>query len=106
VSELSGDDLPRDDEWIDVGGGVRITAPEPMTHEGKEYLGSWWSHTRPGDGRQDGWARMLFGGPFHVLVSTDPLTIEPSILCGSIGRPDVGCGRHGYIRDGRWIDAG
>lgn len=32
------------------------------------------------------------------LVSKDPLTIEPSLLC-------TRCGDHGFIRDGRWIPA-
>lgn len=31
----------------------------------------------------------------HRVVSRDPLTIEPSILC-----PD--CGTHGFITEGRW----
>lgn len=34
---------------------------------------------------------------FWRLVSRDPLTIEPSILCG--------CGDHGFIRSGEWIPA-
>ena len=38
-------------------------------------------------------ALQLAGG--HRIVSQDPLTIEPSILC-----PD--CGLHGWIRDGQW----
>ena len=32
----------------------------------------------------------------HVVESTDPLTISPSILC-----PD--CGLHGYVRSNRWV---
>jgi hypothetical protein len=35
----------------------------------------------------------------HQLVSAEPLHLEPSILW-----PDC-CGMHGFIRDGRWIDA-
>jgi hypothetical protein len=34
----------------------------------------------------------------HRIESTDPLTVAPSILC-----PD--CGLHGFIHDGRWIEA-
>jgi hypothetical protein len=34
-------------------------------------------------------------GPRWQVESWDPLTISPSILCGS-------CGHHGYIRQGRW----
>lgn len=32
------------------------------------------------------------------VVSWDPLTIEPSVLCRI-------CGDHGYIREGRWVPA-
>lgn len=31
------------------------------------------------------------------LHSLDPLHVEPSILCS--------CGRHGYVRDGKWVEA-
>lgn len=51
----------------------------------------------------DGWrlvcAPRLQLGTGHTLVSTEPLTITPSILC-----PD--CGLHGFVTDGRWVDAG
>lgn len=33
-----------------------------------------------------------------TVESVDPLTISPSILCGS-------CGLHGLWRDGRWVPA-
>lgn len=33
-----------------------------------------------------------------TLVSLDPLTMEPSILCKL-------CNDHGYIRDGQWVPA-
>lgn len=32
----------------------------------------------------------------HELVSEDPLTVSPSLLCPR-------CGHHGFIRDGRWV---
>lgn len=32
----------------------------------------------------------------HRLVSEEPLTIEPSLLCRT-------CGHHGWVRDGRWV---
>lgn len=38
----------------------------------------------------------LTSGTHHVLLSDDPLTIEPSVLC------PAGCGDHGYIRGGVW----
>lgn len=30
------------------------------------------------------------------VVSTDPMTVTPSILCGS-------CGEHGFITEGKWV---
>ena len=33
----------------------------------------------------------------HQILSADPLTVTPSIMC-----PD--CGLHGYITDGMWRD--
>lgn len=36
--------------------------------------------------------------PRHKLITEDPLHIEPSLLCRT-------CGHHGWIRDGRWLDA-
>ena len=36
--------------------------------------------------------------PKWSVMSWDPLTLEPSIACGS-------CHCHGWIRDGVWIDA-
>jgi hypothetical protein len=32
----------------------------------------------------------------HQIVSPDPLTVSPSILC-------LDCGLHGFVREGRWI---
>jgi hypothetical protein len=34
----------------------------------------------------------------HELVSAAPLHLEPSLLWGC-------CEKHGYVRDGRWVDA-
>lgn len=31
-----------------------------------------------------------------LLVSEEPLTISPSVLC-------LECGHHGHIRDGKWV---
>ena len=42
-------------------------------------------------------ARMLPLGPEGwTVTSKDPLTISPSIACGS-------CTTHGFVRDGQWI---
>jgi len=41
----------------------------------------------------------LTTGTKHFLVSADPLTISPSVLC------PIGCGDHGFIRDDLWVVA-
>lgn len=41
----------------------------------------------------------ITSGERHRLIADDPLHIEPSILC------PVGCGDHGFVRDGRWVAA-
>ena len=35
--------------------------------------------------------------PLWTLENKDPLTLSPSILCG--------CGHHGFIREGKWVQA-
>jgi len=42
--------------------------------------------------------RVPGGGQGWTVLSEEPLTLEPSILC-----PNCGC--HGFIREGRWISA-
>jgi hypothetical protein len=38
--------------------------------------------------------------PRWQVVTWDPLTLSPSILCD----PEMGgCGLHGHIREGRWV---
>ena len=45
-------------------------------------------------------ARAVFTNETHFwrLVTRDPLTLEPSIVCQR-------CGDHGFIRGGKWIPA-
>lgn len=43
-------------------------------------------------------APKLMLGQGHEVITRDPLHIEASILC-----PD--CNTHGWIRNGRWVDA-
>jgi hypothetical protein len=62
-------------------------------------------HSRP-DGTPCIGGAATFDGPvvrqtdpnrqLWTVESLDPLTISPSLLCGS-------CGDHGFIRDGRWV---
>lgn len=43
-------------------------------------------------------ARTVFPNyAFWVVQSWDPMTLTPSLLCRS-------CGRHGFIRQGRWVN--
>lgn len=85
--------------WLDVGPDVAITVPVEVVLDGMTIMRSWLSHKRP-DGRNDALSRVEFSRGHHELVSLDPLTISPSLLC-----PDSGCGFHGYIRDGKWVPA-
>lgn len=39
-----------------------------------------------------------FHGPYWQIVQEEPLTLSPSVLCTQ-------CGNHGFIRDGKWIEA-
>ncbi len=40
----------------------------------------------------------LDGQAHHILVSRNPVTIRPSVLCSD-------CGTHGFITDGQWVQA-
>jgi hypothetical protein len=50
------------------------------------------------DGQRVICAPRLQIGQGHEVITRDPLHIEASILC-----PD--CGTHGWIRNGRWVEA-
>ena len=69
-----------------------------------EPYGANWFHRS--DAKPNGWCMGGFQwhkpderihGPLWDLVSWEPLTVSPSLLCG--------CGAHGFIRDGKWIPA-
>jgi hypothetical protein len=64
--------------------GVNEFHPDPQMPS--EPCGGWVPVNRNGDDRH--W----------TLVSEHPLTLSPSLRCGR-------CPSHGYIRDGRWIEA-
>lgn len=93
-------------EWIDLGSGVAITKPavvvvaiDPVTQEvsGRE-LSSYWSHLN-GEGEQcPGLGRI--GYSTWVLQDESPtnFTVAGSLLCDN-------CGRHGWVREGRWVEA-
>jgi hypothetical protein len=72
-------------ESADKPGGIIETHPGP---DGQPCSGSL---------SFEGYARRDLNPTWRV-VSLDPLTLEPSILCRS-------CGHHGFIRNGRWEPA-
>jgi hypothetical protein len=73
-----------------MGSGVAIRWDE----DGRGFL---WRH--PGC---RSWASLSFAPGLctgHRLVCADPLTVEGSLLC------PMGCGAHGFIRNGSWVPA-
>lgn len=100
------------DRAIDLGGGhyaqLFVHAAVDPTDDPKPYAGFF--HVHPSRGGADVPAghpcagSVTFDIPVNAghpgakwqLVSLDPLHVEPSILCS--------CGRHGYVRAGRWED--
>lgn len=86
----------------DIGHGVRIrfTTLRGVT------AGLIESHPRPDNGERCSGAITfdlvetidLGSRPRWTVVSRDPLTLEPSLLCRA-------CGHHGFIRNGQWVPA-
>lgn len=56
-------------------------------------------HPRPDNGQRcwGGWIPVT-GEYRWDVVSREPLTLNPSILCNA-------CGAHGWIREGKWVSA-
>jgi hypothetical protein len=88
------------DEPIDIGHGGTITLYD---FEG-EIIGLTEGHKDQQDNPCFGFvsfkgARWADGNEGKwTIVQAKPLTLSPSILCTT-------CGRHGYIRDGKWVEA-
>ncbi len=91
-------------ERIGIGGGHEITYYTTGDDDAHVGLIHW--HPKP-DGRECSGGSILFDLPQNVdfpshakwtLVSEDPLTLTPSLLCTI-------CGTHGWIRDGAWVQA-
>jgi hypothetical protein len=81
----------------DIGHGVSI---ELVEHLGL-VVGLNETHTRPNGDKCRGFVAFEgdhFDGtrPIWRVISKNPLTLEPSILCRS-------CGNHGFIRESRWV---
>lgn len=80
---------------LDLGSG--LTA-ELRLLDG-ELMGVELIHKAASGGKCSGGAWLPVTGPDRwELVSRDPLTLSPSILCR-------GCGLHGFIREGKWVPA-
>jgi hypothetical protein len=88
-SGMARDDF---DELEDLGSGVAI---QRLTLDGAFRALAFFHPCADGDhqsyvplGTNLGW----------TLVSEDPLTLSPSLLCPI-------CGHHGFVREGRWVPA-
>jgi hypothetical protein len=81
------------DEPEDIGHGVRI---ERRYLDG-QLAGVAYYHDCGGTERA-GWIPLDGSASAWTLLSPRPLTVAPSLLCRA-------CGRHGFIREGRWIPA-
>ena len=96
-----GRDLLPEADWIELGDDVAVT----FTSWGDlDKSGLIHSHHRPDDGEPcaggimfdlPGVAEAFPNRPLWTLVSVDPLTVSPSLLCS--------CGSHGFIQDGKWV---
>ena len=85
---------------VDVGGGVRMLKVDDERRYLFEHSHSW----GPIEGEEDQPEFVATIAPAlhpqHVVVSEDPLTITPSLLCSS-----PHCGLHGFVTDGVWRSA-
>lgn len=81
-----------------------LIRPVVETTDGEDQPAGWIEAHRNSDGQ---WcvgsmfrrgARTGEGRAQWDVVSEDPLTLTPSVLCRK-------CGNHGFIRDGRWVAA-
>lgn len=90
------------DNGTDLGHGVRIAFTTWHEHD---PVGLIEEHTDPTGHRCGGGILFDLPGvreafpnrPVWTLVTVDPLTITPSLLCD--------CGHHGWIKNGRWEPA-
>ena len=87
-------------ELVDIGHNVRI---EVRRMPDGEVAGVYYEHPCVGGSPSPGWVPVKQGREGWAesdwdLVSTDPLTLSPSLLCPM-------CKHHGFIRVGRWVPA-
>lgn len=85
-------------EWTDLGDGCSIAF---YGVDDEPIHGVLWRHDCPDDprGPEHGGDAIPFGPPYDGqhwrVLSWAPLTLDGSLLCRA-------CGRHGWIRRGRW----
>lgn len=89
---------------IELGDGVSATlriceCTDPACDHSKP-CGMTFEHTTPSGVACEAGSWIRFGVGEHAwsLECVDPLTISPSLLC-------TRCGRHGFVRFGKWIPA-
>lgn len=103
---------------IDFGSGVsgrfhgwspdRALNPQYAAIADIEKVGMSFNHNRPDDPNQrcggfvtfdlPGVREVFPGYSLWAVESWEPMTLSPSLLCRS-------CGRHGHIRQGKWVEA-
>jgi hypothetical protein len=85
---------------VELGGGYRYCFTQAP--DGTQNAGMLFEHPRP-DNEQPCAGALDFEphgrpGQQWSVTSWEPLTLSPSIHCRA-------CGRHGYIRNGCWVEA-
>lgn len=89
------------DNWIDLGAGTEMTM---QYNENHEPVGLIERHVCNGviSGGSVPFAHeralAVPSSPVWTVQQVEPLTLTPSIACHR-------CPHHGWIRDGRWVDA-
>lgn len=88
---------------IDLGGGHVL---QPVKHPDGGLNGFIEKHPRPDNGESCMGVLIIkptkddvtYNRPVWTMESEDPITLSPSIACRT-------CGAHGWIREGKWVDA-
>lgn len=90
---------------MDIGGGVVLTlrdcecASPDCDHS--RPCGMTFAHRKPSGEQCDGGGWLYFDHAFRdgwKLEVIEPLTVSPSLHC-------TRCGRHGFVREGKWVEA-
>ena len=82
-------------EWRDIGHGVKI---RECRNKAAVLLAIETDHNCPIYGHPDFVATKAYMGDGWDVLSEDPLTLSPSLLC-------MGCKHHECITNGKWVPA-